>query len=372
MEGCVFRATGTIRHILFPALVSLTVLGIGAYTAAAQTPVTGAFDPRPIPRGVLGGVPLTPADSLVQLVVERLDFDSFRGIVRDLTGFGDREQGTERNAQAVDWIEAQLRSWGYETERMSYEYNGEPREQVYATKWGSTIPQEMYILGAHMDGQGGGEGANDNASGTALVMEIARVLGSADVETARSVRFALWNNEETGLNGARAYVEQRQALRGVEEPAGSGRYPEPTWLGMIQHDKVLFDHGNPVQYQQALNADVDVEFQLNSVEWEASSRLAVELINANRLFASDYPAVMSNAMSNTDSTPFMNIIPAVSVRENRRLYEIGRGSDPHWHQTTDLYNNFSLSDFRLGYNAMQTTLGATARLVEARIVGGER
>jgi hypothetical protein len=362
------RTARSTRSVLWTG-VFIGMFTIAAGTAAAQTPVTSPFDPRPMPRGVLGGVPMTPADSMVQRLVDRLDFDSFQGLIRGLAGFGDREQGTERNERANDWIEAQLRSWGYETERMTYEFQGERREQVYATHWGSTTPEEMYILGAHMDGRGGGEAVNDNASGTALVMEIARVLASPDVETARSVRFALWNNEETGLNGARAYVEQRQALQGIEQPPGSGRYPEPRWLGMIQHDKVLFDHGNPVQYQQVLNADIDIEFQLNSVMWEASSRLAVELINANRMFATDYPAVMSNAMSNTDSTPFMDIIPAVSVRENRRLYEIGRGSDPHWHQATDLFVNFSPSDFLFGFNAVQTTFGATARLVSARIVG---
>jgi hypothetical protein len=72
-------------------------------------------------------------------------------------------------------------------------------------------------------------------------------------------------------------------------------------------------------------------------------------------------------MSNTDSGPFMNIVAAVSLRENRRLYETGRRANPHWHQRTDLFVTFSDADFRLGFNAMQTTLGAVSRLVEARI-----
>ena len=316
---------------------------------------------------------MTAADSAVKAVVERLDFESYKGLIKGLTQFGDREQGTERNARAIDWIEAQLRSWGYATERVKYAYRPrvdappEPREQVYATKVGSTTPGEMYIIGAHMDGRGGGEAANDDGSGTALVMEIARVLASPDVRTARSVRFALWNNEETGLNGARAYVDQRAALQGIEEPRGSGRYPEPKWLGMIQHDMMLWDHGNPVTWQQALDADVDIEFQLNSAKAPESARLALDLLNANRLFATDHPAVMSNAMSNTDSTPFMDLVPAVSLRENRRLYETGRGANPHWHRPTDLFVSFTDADFRLGFNAAQTTLGAVARLVEARV-----
>ena len=96
-----------------------------------------------------------------------------------------------------------------------------------------------------MDGMGWGEAANDDGSGTALVMELARVLSSPDVKTERSIRFALWNNEETGLDGAAAYVAQRRELQGQEQPAGSGKYPEPRWLGMIQHDMMMFDHGMP-------------------------------------------------------------------------------------------------------------------------------
>jgi hypothetical protein len=345
-----------------------------ALVALIGVPVIGrvqAQQPRPAPagpgRGVLGGVPMTAADSAVKAVVDRLDFESYKALIKGLTQFGDREQGTPRNAAANDWIEFQLRGWGYATERLKYEYQGQPREQVFATKIGATVPQEMYILGGHMDGRGGGEAANDDASGTALVMELARVLAATDVTTTRSVRFALWNNEETGLNGARAYVEQRRSLQGQESPRGSGRYPEPKWLGMIQHDMMLWDHGNPVQWQQVADADVDIEFQLNSAKADESAQLALKLLNANRLFATDYPAVLSNAMSNTDSGPFQDYVAAVSLRENRRLYETGRGANPHWHRPTDLYVAFSDADFRLGFNAAQTTLGAVARLVDARI-----
>src|ERR1700716_770091 len=103
------------------------------------------------------------------------------------------------------------------------------RQEVYCTKVGSPRPDEMYIVGGHMDGIGWGEAANDDGSGTALVMELARGFSAPRVPTDRSIRFALWNNEETGLNGARAYVAQRQALQGKEDPVGSGRYPEPRW-----------------------------------------------------------------------------------------------------------------------------------------------
>ena len=381
-----FALTGRVLRVCLTSCAITAMIAGSALPATAQqrtgSPQDGrASDPPTLRRNVrniLGGVPMTAADSMHQSVVRLLEFDSYKELVRGLTQFGDREQGTPRNAAAIDWIEAQLRGWGYETERIHYMYTPrvaegaptpepEPREEVYATKIGSTNPGEMYIISAHMDGRGGGEAANDDGSGTALVMEIARVLASPGVESDVSIRFALWNNEETGLNGAGAYVEQREELQGIEAPAGSGQYPEPRWLGMIQHDMMMWDHGNPVTFNQALDADVDVEYQLNSAFAEQSALLGLALINANRLHATDYPAVLSNAMSNTDSTPFMNVVPAVSLRENRRLYETGNGANPHWHQTTDLFETFSDADFTLGLNAAQTTLGALTRLAGIRI-----
>jgi hypothetical protein len=378
---------GRVRRLALAGCAASLIAGVALPSAAAaqqgQTQAPQRRDaaggrpagvPRPIPRGVLGGVPMTATDSMIKQITSRLDFDSYKALIKGLAQFGDREQGTERNAKAVDWIEAQLRSWGYTTERIKYDYvprgggAPEPREEVYATKVGSTVPGEMYIISGHMDGRGGGEAVNDDASGTALVMEIAGVLSAAEVKTSRPVRFALWNNEETGLNGARAYVEQRAKLQGIEEPRGSGKYPEPKWLGMIQHDMMMWDHGNPVSWQQAWDADVDVEFQLASAKAAESAQLALLLLNSNRLFATDFPAAMGNAMSNTDSSPFMDLVAAVSMRENRRLYETGRGANPHWHRPTDLYVAYTDADFRLGFNAAQTTLGAIARLVEARLI----
>jgi hypothetical protein len=74
-------------------------------------------------------------------------------------------------------------------------------------------------------------------------------------------------------------------------------------------------------------------------------------------------------MSNTDSNAFMNMVAAVSIRENRRLYEIGRGSDPHWHRASDVLTTYSEEDFRLGFTAMQTTFAGVLRLAEARVIG---
>ena len=362
----------------------------------------------------------------VKALVGRLDLEKYKATVKGLTQFGDRRQGTDRNRAAVDWIEAQLKSYGCPTERIKYVYEPPPpnpgggrgrgntdvavgggrprgvrtptgvntdpmkqpneklralnmqpttpgpREMVYCTKVGTTRPDEMYIVGGHMDGHGWGEAANDDGSGTALVMELARIFSGPDVQTERTIRFALWNNEETGLNGARAYVEQREALQGKEDPPGSRRFPEPKWLGMIQHDMMMFDHGMPrpdgtMNPEQRPEADVNIEFQSNSKMAQGSQALAWTLHAANEKYATDYPAAVGPHMTNTDSTPFMDLVPAISLRENERGVQIGSGWDPQWHQPTDLYTTYSDKDFRLGLNAAQTTLGAVAELTGATL-----
>jgi Peptidase family M28 len=204
-------------------------------------------------------------------------------------------------------------------------------------------------------------------------MELARVFSGTDVKTDRSIRFILWNDEETGHNGSRAYVEQRAARQGKEVPPGSGRYPEPKWLGMIQHDMMLWDHGMPradgtVNPEQRPEADINIEFQSRSKFADQSMKLAFLFRDSNEKYATDYPAAVGNHMSNTDSTEFQDLVPAISLRENERGMHIGAGWNPHYHQATDRYTVYSDKDFRLGLNAVQTSLAAVARLTGARVI----
>jgi hypothetical protein len=389
------------------SIVTVCLLLDGRAPVAAQQPAAAAAA-APDPVGTLVG---------------RLDLEKYKATVKGLTQFGDRRQGTDRNRAAIDWIEAQLKSYGCQTERIKYTYDPPPaggrgrgntglavgggrprgdkiptgvntdpmkqpdekiralnmqpttpgpREMVFCTKVGATHPEEMYIVGGHMDGHGWGEAANDDGSGTALVMELARVFSGPDVKTDRTIRFALWNNEETGSQAARAYIEQRQALQGKENPPASGRYPEPRWLGMIQHDMMMFDHGMPLpdgtmRKEQRAEADVNIEFQSNSKMAADSQKLAWILEAANEKYATDYPAAVGPHMTNTDSGPFMDIVPAISVRENDRGVQIGNGWDPQWHQPTDVFSTYTDKDFRLGLNAAQTTLGAVAGLTGATV-----
>src|SRR4029453_2466782 len=60
-------------------------------------------------------------DETAQALVARLDLEKYKATIKGLTQFGDRRQGTDRNRAAVDWIEAQLESYGCPTDRIKYE-----------------------------------------------------------------------------------------------------------------------------------------------------------------------------------------------------------------------------------------------------------
>ncbi|MDX2150893.1 MAG: M20/M25/M40 family metallo-hydrolase [Bryobacteraceae bacterium] len=72
---------------------------------------------------------------------------------------------------------------------------------------------EVVMIGAHLDSWHGAQGATDNAAGTAVMMEVMRVLKALDLKLDRTVRIALWGGEEQGLLGSRAYVKERFADR---------------------------------------------------------------------------------------------------------------------------------------------------------------
>ena len=73
-----------------------------------------------------GQAPAAPAADPVRALVSRLELERYKATIKGLTQFGDRRQGTERNRKAVDWIEAQLKSYGCPTERIKYEFNPPP------------------------------------------------------------------------------------------------------------------------------------------------------------------------------------------------------------------------------------------------------
>jgi hypothetical protein len=94
-------------HGSFVGIIMITAFGaLVAAQEPASPPPAAAQPPDPI-----------------KTMVDRLDLEKYKATIKGLTRFGDRRQGTDRNRAAVDWIEAQLKSYGCtNTERIKYEY----------------------------------------------------------------------------------------------------------------------------------------------------------------------------------------------------------------------------------------------------------
>jgi hypothetical protein len=87
-------------------------------------------------------------------------------------------------------------------------------------------PRAGYVMaGAHFDSWVAADGAQDNAAGTAVVMEAARILSSLGMKPKRTIRFALWNGEEQGLLGSLAYIDRHIASRPRETDPKKAKLP---------------------------------------------------------------------------------------------------------------------------------------------------
>ncbi len=93
---------------------------------------------------------------------------------------------------------------------------------------GSSSPDEVVVIGAHLDSWDLGTGALDNGANSAMVIDIARQIQRLGLKPARTIRFALWNGEEQNLNGSYGYTlahgaELDQHVMASSYDIGTGR-----------------------------------------------------------------------------------------------------------------------------------------------------
>lgn len=92
------------------------------------------------------------------------------------------------------------------TIRMDNRIGAGTARNVLADLPGRELPGEVILVGGHLDAWDLAQGATDNGLGAAIVLEMARALASADPRPRRTLRFALWAAEETGLRGSKHHA----------------------------------------------------------------------------------------------------------------------------------------------------------------------
>jgi len=156
--------------------------------------------------------------------------------------------------QAARYVTAQLEDLDYTVAPQEYQVEGKSVVNLIAEIKGDSLPEEIIVVGAHYDSAAGSPGANDNATGVAAVLEMARLL--AGRETARTVRFAAFVNEEppffqTARMGSLVYAraarrKKEKILAAISletigcffDNPGSQNYPPP--LGLVYPDRADF------------------------------------------------------------------------------------------------------------------------------------
>ncbi len=220
---------GWIRMLAIAGILPLLFLIIWLFTV--RMPGTGFTGPPP---------PLTPDQRALRRGLER----HVVALARDI---GVRSDETYANVErAAAYVEDVLTGLGYHVVSQEFRAGGRTYRNLEATLPGRERPQEVVVLGAHYDTAEDAPGADDNASGVAAVLELARLFAHAP--QARTVRFVFFPNEEppsfaTGDMGSRHYARAARARRDqivamlsiesigyYDTEEGSQRYPFPLSL----------------------------------------------------------------------------------------------------------------------------------------------
>lgn len=139
----------------------------------------------------------------ISIYTQQVSKENIRQDVVELASFKNRRAGSAENQEAVKRSMNTLLDYGYEVKEICYSASA---CSVIADKKGSFSDEVLLVMG-HIDSVGASfAGADDNASGTAVLLEMARIL--KDYDSRKNIRFFITNGEELGLIGATHYVKQ--------------------------------------------------------------------------------------------------------------------------------------------------------------------
>lgn len=264
-----------------------------------------------------------------QTIVDRIDAERWFQTMSALAAFN-RNSFSPALGSAHDWIRDALGAVSDETTTFQYTLEGlsncgspaPPAVTIanpIAFQYGSVAPDEWIVIGAHYDSRNSSRcdgfaapqpGANDNASGCAGVIELARVFAS--VPTARTIVYTCFSGEEQGLWGSRRWVESLQAAGTI------GRVRHMINLDMIGYDP---------------SGALDARIETNT----ANQGLIAQYVAAAQTYAPTLNLITStNTGAYSDHWYFLAAgVPAMFTWEN------GASIYPHYHQATDLPQNMT-------------------------------
>jgi len=150
-----------------------------------------------------------PLADQIRRIVGKAAVNRVYGYEKDLYDFDSKHVTQPGNAKAIAYLEQTYRSFGYEPDVQRFDARGSASANVVAMLRGTVDPDLVYVVSSHFDSVAVGPGADDDTSGTAALLEAARIL--ADTPLPATVVFASFTGEEAGLLGSREFVRQAAA-----------------------------------------------------------------------------------------------------------------------------------------------------------------
>lgn len=244
-----------------------------------------------------------------------------------------RHSGTSGNELAFQFAKQKFMGYGLEVDSLAFGMGTGSGKNLLGTLGGTQSPEQIVMLGAHYDNRPASDvapGADDNASGTAAVLEAARIFSNYTFPY--TVVFALWDEEEQGLIGSRAYAAYA-AANDLEILA----YINVDMLGWdSNNDHVADIHVRPVaQSIQLANKAIlaDSLYELG---------LGIHVVNPG-ITASDHASFWNEGYS------------AIAIAE-----EYDNDFNPFWHSTADSLGQFNLPFYEKVAKLAFATLGDCA------------
>ncbi len=200
----------------------------------------------------------------------------------------------------------------------------EPVNNVIAEIRGRELPDEWIIIGAHLDSWDYGTGAQDNGTGSVMVLDVARAIASLGKAPRRSIRFALWGGEEEGLLGSFAYTQAHLSEM-------------PKCVAVLNTDNGA---GHPKGWKVESRKDVRDAMQ------PVSDSILKDIGGGGLSLETTY---------DTDHGPFMlQGVPALDLWVNMTHY-----SEVH-HKSSDTYDKVDPIDFKAGAAIVAATAWVVA------------
>ena len=265
---------------------------------------------------------LFPQSPIVQQIIDSVNIDSLIFFVKELSGeFPTIINGTPQtilsrhrdqpgNALAETYIKQKLESYGLPVTIQNFSATG---NNVLGTQVGTVYPNKKFIICGHYDSMPAGTiapGADDNASGTAAVIEAARIFSQQTFSF--TIVYALWDEEEQGLIGSEYYATQA---------ANSG----DSILGVINLDMIAYDSNS------------DFVCWVHDRAVGSSIQLYNNMVEINNQYGINLNLVRRNPGSYlSDHSSFWNKgYPAISLIEN------GIDFNPYYHTVNDRLQYFN-------------------------------